>query len=261
MKKGVLDDFLLDTSKILKAEFERSSNISHRGAKGTARENIIQNFLKKILGDKFIFGTGEIIDSDGNVSKQADIVIYDKNLPILDYGGVQHFLSAGVLAHIEVKSYLSKDELKKAIDISRSVKELKWDIESSMSFGNILTEIPSFIFAYSGVQKKSFKKNINDFFSIPSTQLINDQQLGCAKKEPNMICVLNEYIMVNNSDLSDEGEKHFLNCFLFIETKEKTLRVFFLNLFSRMQKNWIGIPKLGNYCNKPTYTELLEMLF
>ena len=107
----IIQIFFRNTSKILKSEFDRSSEVGHSGLKGQDREIFIQNFLTKSFPKKFVIETGEVVDSKDTKSKQADIVIYDEFMPIFDYGFTKHFLSGGVLAHIEVKSNLTSDEL------------------------------------------------------------------------------------------------------------------------------------------------------
>ena len=55
---------------------------------------------------KYVFTSGEIIDSDGNNSRQCDIVVYDERYPQIKYGRTAQLFAEGVLSHIEVKSKL-----------------------------------------------------------------------------------------------------------------------------------------------------------
>lgn len=118
-----LEDYFRHSSDILSSRYEHSSQIEHGGTKGTLREIFMQNFLEDIYPNKYIFGDGEIIDSQGAISHQADVVIYDERFPVLEYGGSKHFLIEGVLAHIEVKSNIS-GSLDDALSKSESVKKL-----------------------------------------------------------------------------------------------------------------------------------------
>ena len=53
--------------------------IGHRGEVGRANENSLINLLTKFLPRKYSFGSGVIIDKEGNRSKQIDIIIYDSH--------------------------------------------------------------------------------------------------------------------------------------------------------------------------------------
>lgn len=118
-----LDEYFHHSTNLLKSRYERAAQIEHPLTKGTAREIFIRNFLEDIYPNKYIFGDGEIIDSQDGISNQADVVIYDEKFPVLEYGPSKHFLVEGVLAHIEVKSNLS-GSLDGALSKTKSVKEL-----------------------------------------------------------------------------------------------------------------------------------------
>lgn len=227
-----LQDFFISTSNILKADFDRSAQINHNGDKGKNREYFINNFLKKSFPQKFVIGNGEIIDSAEQISKQADIIIYDEHMPVFDYGSSHHFLSGGVLAHIEVKSYLDTKEIEDVFQKTASVKILNRDIDSSMSFGHTPTSIFSCCFAYTGLKKEAFKEKFTEQI----------KKLGDDKKEINLICVLNEYFVLK---WFNQASNRFEFC--FVEMKENTLMYFFIHLFNAMQKNWAGIPQINKY--------------
>ena len=229
---GILKDFFRKTSEVLNSEFERSSNIKHAVSKGQNRELFIKNFLTKSFPKKFVIGTGEILDSDDKRSKQADIVIYDEFMPIFDYGSTKHFLTEGVLAHIEIKSKLTTAKLKEALNITKSVKLLKRDINPTMTFGNLPKTIFSCIFAYEGLSKETFKEELQEFYKEEKD--INNMV--------DAICVLNKYVMAKVFDEKERKVK-----IAFFESKEDSLMAFFARLFGGIQKNWSGIPNLYKY--------------
>lgn len=227
-----LKRYFQDISKILKSQSELSSNISHHGLIGQNREVFIQNFIKKSFPQKFVIGTGEIIDSSDNLSKQADIVIYDEFMPSFDYGASKHFLSGGVLAHIEVKSNLNSEKLKEALDTTKSIKSLNRDIDASMHLGNLPQKISSFLFAYDGMTKETFKQKIQEYYNGESD----------IDNFVDAVCVLNKYVMIKVIDPETKGNK-----ITFLETKEDGLMIFFSRLFDALHKNWAGIPNLYKY--------------
>jgi hypothetical protein len=89
----------------------------HRGELGRITEEIIRGVLHRTLPKRFSIGTGVIINSNGDVSAQTDIVIYDHffNSPLLSEYGACVFPVECVYATIEVKSVLSLSNLKKSI--------------------------------------------------------------------------------------------------------------------------------------------------
>ena len=89
----------------------------HRGELGRITEEIIKGVLDRTLPKRFSIGTGVIINSDGDVSAQTDIVIYDNFFisPLLSEYGARVFPVECVYATIEVKSILTLNGLKKGI--------------------------------------------------------------------------------------------------------------------------------------------------
>ena len=227
------DEYFRSTSDILEGEYKRSSGFDHSGTAGGAREYFVENFLNNIYPEKFVFGDGEIIDSDGRVSDQADVVIYDEQLPVLEYGSSKHFLSAGVMAHIEVKTDLSS-QLDISLSKVDSVKRLNRDVTPVMAIGQVPEHLFSCVFAYEGPTKSTFKQNVLDYYNGRRD----------VSKCADLICVLGEYIMLKQSTEEDER-------LVFLETNEDSLMAFFVNLAGAVSKNyWQGRPDLGKYMRR-----------
>lgn len=110
---------------VLAEEAKLAGLLSHNTTIGQAREFLISRFLKSILPPAIHFGTGKIIDSSGNYSKQIDIIIYDPRFPILEIAGGGLYLVEGVIAAIEVKSTINSEQLTLALDNCKSVLSLK----------------------------------------------------------------------------------------------------------------------------------------
>jgi hypothetical protein len=73
-------------------------------------------------------GSGIVVDSYGGVSRQRDIIIYEKICPVFthnDAAEASYFPVEGVIAAGEVKSPLGKAELADAFAKSESVKKLR----------------------------------------------------------------------------------------------------------------------------------------
>lgn len=103
-----------------------TKEIAHPGESGRAREEIVRRFLRRFVPQGLGIDTGFVIDATGKISRQVDIVIYRDNYhPILEIGGLKHFLVESVVAVIENKaSITSRAVLEDALANVRSVKSL-----------------------------------------------------------------------------------------------------------------------------------------
>jgi hypothetical protein len=92
----------------------------HPGMRGTLYENVVRDFLREHLPQRFYLGAGQVISSNPvmdddyliqDLSKQIDIVVFDGlNHPIL-LPRYELYPIEGTLAIIEVKSQLNKRTL------------------------------------------------------------------------------------------------------------------------------------------------------
>lgn len=103
-----------------------ASIIGHPGEAGRARENIVRDFLRNLVPRGFSIDTGFVIDTQGGMSLQQDVVIYrDAYHPLFTVGGVKHFTIESASAVVEVKSRItSAAALRSALDNGASVKRL-----------------------------------------------------------------------------------------------------------------------------------------
>ena len=77
--------------------------------KGSEREILVREFLAKVLPPPFRFGTGMVMDSEGRMSGQLDIVVEFPFLPSFPTPGAPErvYLADSVAFVVEVKSNLS----------------------------------------------------------------------------------------------------------------------------------------------------------
>jgi hypothetical protein len=123
-----LNSLFTSISKRMRAEFESArAALSHSGLKGTAFEGTVKNFFREYLPDRLGVATGQLVDSTGSLSKQLDVVIFDKSKsPILyENNGVQVIPVECAYAVIEVKARLDARELPSIHANMLSVKNLK----------------------------------------------------------------------------------------------------------------------------------------
>jgi hypothetical protein len=106
--------------------FDLATELDHPVESGRAREVTLRRFLHALLPPDFGIDTGFVIDAAGGISRQIDVVIYRKQrAPVLEIGGIKHFMIESVAAVFETKASVgSKAVLHSALDNIASVKTL-----------------------------------------------------------------------------------------------------------------------------------------
>lgn len=106
------------------------AKISHPGIRGRFRELLIDNLLAPWLPPSVEIGTGVVIDPDGRCSSQQDVVIYDRMLmpSVLASGRAPDgvFPINAVLACVEVKSRLTREDLRTSLSAAASFENMKF---------------------------------------------------------------------------------------------------------------------------------------
>lgn len=115
----------------LQCEMQESLNINrrcipHMGSMGDASETHWIKFLSAYLPDKYKVDKAMVIDSEGSVSQQIDIVIYDALYTpfIFNHDGFKYIPAEGVYAVFEVKQDINGN-IKYAAEKIESVRKLK----------------------------------------------------------------------------------------------------------------------------------------
>lgn len=207
---------------------EVTSHIEHMGLRGSARENILREYIKQLLPQRFAVGSGIITDANGTQSRQQDFIIYDAfNSPsFLQMDSLSVVLPIeSVFSTIEVKSCLTKAELEKSISNFVSVKELVLSpFVSGFSPPGVYNQLCGYVFSYtSDAALDTVARNVQG--------LCKDFPI---EKQPTMICVLDKGLIVH------VDKENPLNIFIspaenstwaIIEKgKEMTLYLFYLLL-------------------------------
>lgn len=116
----------------LSSDFRTSTAIKHRGDKGTARENLLKQFLTKdgYLPARYALAenSSHVISSSGHQSQQIDLLFFDAlNAPrLLSVGGIQYFPIESCFGMIEAKSDLnSRERVFEGLDNIAAFKRLR----------------------------------------------------------------------------------------------------------------------------------------
>ncbi len=107
-------------------ELKNTASISHKGNRGTAREQLLRDFFARNMPDRFAVTHGEAVDLSGRTSQQFDLVIYDKisNFPFSSEG-VTILPAEAVLATVEIKSKLDSKEVRKSVEAAVKLRSLR----------------------------------------------------------------------------------------------------------------------------------------
>jgi hypothetical protein len=121
--------FIKDIAKDLVSNFDGAAKATTPGLKGAARENAVRKKLEYLLPSGIGVGTGCVIDHEGRVSKQQDVVLYEKNIcPIFsinDTPETTYYPCEGVIAVGEIKTSIGKAEIEDCFSKIESVKKLR----------------------------------------------------------------------------------------------------------------------------------------
>lgn len=241
----MLKEIFSSVSQKMSLDFkEITSRINHNGEKGTARENVLQNYLRAYIPDKYTFSKGTIIDSNDSQSKQVDIIIHDKYTTpyLLDMDSTKVIPIESVYAVIEVKSTFTKEELMKSVKNINSVKTLQKNTVTGVSYPTA-----GLIFAYDS--DSSFNTIYKNLVEI-SKEFEPENRVSC-------VCVLNKGIIipVNKHGLNKVSLLPSLETvYALMNNEEDALLLFYLILMQLLTQIQVFPP------NMITYAQSSEML-
>lgn len=172
--------------------------LKHSGELGTAREQIVREFLGSYLPKRFDVSTGFAFDCNGRISKQLDIVIFDSQVcPHFETSGGKFLFSCEAIVAVgQVKSSVtSRPKFREAVDNLCSVKSLdrsangtaygsRYD-EMLSPLENHLHQIFTFLFITGDAMNPETlgQTLLEDAFNIPVQHL------------PNVILALDRYLI------------------------------------------------------------------
>jgi hypothetical protein len=159
--------------------------VGHPGSRGSASEEDWLRVLKNHLPFRYQADRAFVIDSNGKISEQIDIVVYDRQYsPLLYNHADQKFVPAeAVYAVLEVKQHLDKGHIEYAAGKAASVRRLhRTSVAVPQIGGAKLSGTPQHILAglltYESAWTPSFGTPLNDVLA----GLVADGQIdiGCA---------------------------------------------------------------------------------
>lgn len=189
--KFISRDFVSEIAEDVISNFDRASRATTPGLKGAARENEIRRKLEGLLPPGVGVGSGCIIDIDGNVSKQQDVVLFEKDIcpvfSINETSETTYYPCEGVIAVGEIKSSIGKSEVEDSFSKIASVRKLKRFpiISKSQLFEIDLANFRKYLNAgmYAASEEDQFnqEKNISD-------QIFGFVMCGDFSVKPETLC-------------------------------------------------------------------------
>lgn len=205
MTKRILTDIFDNLEKSLYSDM--SIRIENNLEDGMYREYLVKKVLEKIVPSKYCITDGFVIDSDNNISKQMDIIIYDRNYvpPFFDetYSVVP---VEAVIAVIQVKTTINNKSLKDSVDNLNSISHLNSKIGGqiiSASDGKMITE-KRYIMPYKIIvayrTEKSENYNYEEYLNDIDMLYIVDEKAPLYikdRKEPDGVVNIDKTALLN----------------------------------------------------------------
>ncbi len=186
---------------------------------------------KSLIPQRFGFGGGRVVGTSGNMSREADVVFYDKlNCPQFISAASSLFPSLGVHGIAEIKSTLDKTELIDSLNKIASFKKL-YDTEPGYF------EVGTRRLTRAGSEPVPFGivfafKNATSLTTLADN--LKEFDLTVAERHrANLIVVPTEGIIARSIDgerptcVWDQFESSFPRYVVTVESKYKTLRMFY----------------------------------
>lgn len=222
----------------IKASFQQS------GDKGTALEKAVMKFLRPYVPENLGMVSGEITDSDGNSTKQMDVIIYDKiKAPILyDVGDIQVIPIECVYAVIEVKSNIaSQEDVEDIFEKMLSVKNLQktsWTPEKGAVIHSVslygkdfsIWPVHFFAFAIDSMKIDTLATKIDDIHKK------NNQDV---EKRIDSVCVLEKGVVLNKLQNNSYSALPEPNSSIFYHESENPLMFFYVLISRYLNQAWI----------------------
>lgn len=244
------------------------ANITHSGSKGDALENAWIEWLRNYLPSRYSVDKAIVIDSDGNISHQMDIVIYDNWFTpfIFTQNGFHYIPAEGVYAVFEVKPDISASSDKKhniayAGEKIESVRTLKREAATFINGGikfspRPLTKIIGGILTSTKSGERDNNNTLIKYFKEQTD--LKSLDIGCISdygsfyidyKSPNKT---NDRGQDTTGEITEEGTQPYLEYYKnrqylnsYFSSTENSLVTFFMQLTRHLQQSIGTVPAIN----------------
>ncbi len=257
-----LERILSAASEDMLRQFEIfSAQYQHRGLRGSAREDVVSNFLVNYLPSNLEIASGEIFDTRGSNTRECDVIILDRlKVPLMFSGNKRLTPIEGVYAVMEVKSSLDspalRDCLSKCSDIKSMPKTAYYPQEGAVVdtfsiYGQELLHFPTLfsVFAYRGTNPETLIGQVEQF---------------CRDKPPEQtldsVLCLDGWIMCWWDAEADKYDLVYSpgSQLAVIEGNRNALSFFYLMYYRWLSQAWCRPIRMSDYIQ---YTNLLQRTY
>lgn len=244
-------------ARVAQCKFEASNLYSHNLTKGEVRERVLENYIRPFLPACYGLGSGQVFSSDGNDSRQADIVIYDAVFSIVLRMDEKHLLlpAESVFGSVEVKSSLNSEELDSAVKNVRSLKALKRAPSDQLDFTPISRLNVGDHFTYGRTIQNPY---LGIVFALDGMngETVRDNLVRTSPEHretlPDYVFNLKKQFMVSRWVRREPSSKPDIDCrvgrydgFVLVPLGEDILPVFYLTLNTMLNRTRLKQPDVG----------------
>ena len=239
---GLKREFIYAQEEMLD-KYKKAKDPKHPRDIGNIRENILKDFLNLsgVLPKKYQIShnSARVVSSTGHISNEIDILIYDylNNISLMNRGDVYTaYPVESVYGVIQVKSVLTKKEIKNALDNIASYKKLNKHFINNSS---------DFVIIDNSKSKRGFGILFAYDSDLDWIDIVNEIKVY-AENNPDRKCWCNAVVILNQGIIihGEENHGYFRN-----------------NEIEKINKlNMYGIPDNETTCLYSFYNILMQLL-
>lgn len=252
-RKRIASKIFHQLNETLLEKMKQSEIMDHNLEKGLGNEQIFRDLLSDFLPDRYGVAKGKIVNSQGEMSKQCDVIIYDRmNCPklFIDNNQNQILPIEGIYCVIEIKTTINRTILDSAFKNLLSTHQLI-NRRMDMSTNDHLYICPPefIIFAYN--DNRPVEKLVRDFRQLNQKYHVKESFSSYSKISAGYDECTGDTHLVSEIVVLNKWEVyHMFNSSVAIgDWKEGTLGVFLTGLLSHLNEVRLPDVNLVTYYN------------
>ncbi len=239
----------LNETALVKAK--ASELIKHSLEKGLSNESILREILRVTLPKNYGIGKGKIVSSEGEMSRQCDIIIYDAlNCPCLftDENMNQVLPIEGIYAVVEVKTRLTKSTMRIGFEEICSVKEMV-NSPKDVSTNEMVTIIPPLGYMICYEDKRSIEAIYGNYVELNKQSNRSYSSLSYSKRSPGYAHHTHENFLVEDILIMNKGLVYYMydGFPVMYQSGSDSLGIFIVSLLMNLEQMKPIIPELLDY--------------
>jgi hypothetical protein len=185
VRSSVAKEISEQLNRMLLAKIGQGELLKHNLEKGLGNEQALRDLLINFLPRRYGVAKGKIANSDGEMSRQLDVIIYDAlNCPSLfvDENRNQILPIEGVFGVIEVKTTLTNDALSDSFLNLASVSALRPRRDASRN--NFVTSCPPYLDVFAFRTSQPLQTIANQYSRLSKRYPVEKSCYAYSQKSP-----------------------------------------------------------------------------